>query len=91
MPQTQAAPCHLLLNLAGQPEQPNRVRDRGTILSHRGGDLLLAHLKLPPQPLERPRLLDRVELLPLKILHEGQSQRPPIVRLANYHWSFGLP
>lgn len=70
---------HLLVEI----EQPHAVRDGGAALADLLRDVLLPQTKLPRESRKRPRFFDRVEVLALEVLDEGQLEDILIRGLAN--------
>src|SRR6266568_1105391 len=56
---------HEVAHLGGEPEEPERVRDRRAVLSDALGDLLLGEAVVPNEDVVGLRLLDRVQVLAL--------------------------
>ena len=74
MPGVEAPARHQLPQLAGQAQEAQRVRDRGAVAPDPAGDLVLGEAELVLQAVEGLRLLDRVQLLALDVLDEGQLE-----------------
>lgn len=64
-------------------EQANGIGDRGAVLSAALRDLFLREAEFIGQALEGPRLLNRVQILALKIFHERHFQRHFVANVAN--------
>src|SRR5271154_513175 len=65
-------------------EQPDGVRDCGSVLAGAGGDLFLREMKLVNQALEGMRLFYWVEILPLEVFHQRHLQRHFFRDVAHY-------
>jgi len=69
-----------------QVQQPQRVRHRRPAFPHPRCHLLLVQSELVNQPPVRLRRLDRVDILPLEVLHQRQLQHLPVARLPDHRW-----
>ena len=75
MPHRQGAGGEVGAHLVRKPEQAHEVRDRTAILPHRGCDLVLREAELVCEPPVRERLVNRIEVLALDVLDEGELQQ----------------
>ena len=71
------------LDLVGQFEQAQKIGDRRALLTHLFGERVLRKPALVDEPLHSQRDFDRVEVLPLDILHEGHGVQVLVVHLAD--------
>src|SRR5690606_36604304 len=71
------------LDLAVEVEQTNEIADGRTRAADRLRDLLMRQRELIGEPLQRVRLVDRVQVLALEVLDQRNGERGLIVELAN--------
>jgi hypothetical protein len=74
MPLPDAAVEERFLHRVGGLQQPQRVGDGDPALAHPPGHLLVGQPELLNQLPVGRRLLQRVQVLPLQVLHQGQFQ-----------------
>ena len=74
MAHAQVARGDLLLYLAGEAEDAQKVRDRGAFLAHPLGEVLLGELEFVLEPLVRLGCFERVQVLALDVLDERHLQ-----------------
>ena len=80
------SPClHHLLHLGRQLQQPDQIGDGRAVDLHPRGQLFLRALVLVDVALERLGLFDRVEVLALNVLDDGQLGHLPVVDVADLH------
>ena len=76
MAHRQRRPTDVVAHFRGQPQQPDVVGHRRSILADRLGDLLLGQAELVGEPAVGVRLFDRIEVLALDVLDERGRQQP---------------
>ncbi len=74
MPGGKPALGNQLLDVAGEPQQSDQVDDGGAILPGALANFFCAELKFPHHAVERLGGLDRVEVLSLDVLDEGDLE-----------------
>ena len=80
----QTGAADLLQKGTGQPEKPQLVGGGGLGHPHPSGRLLLAHPELRHQAVEPLRLLEKIQLPVLQILHQRQDPALPGIRLEHH-------
>ena len=60
----------------GQPQQPDVIGDRRSILADGVGDLLLREVEIVHEPAIGVRFLDRIQVFALDVLDERDRQQP---------------
>src|SRR6478735_2912887 len=76
---------HHLFHVHRQLQQTQQVGNRGSIDLNAARQFFLRALVLINVPLKRLSLFDRIEVLTLNILDNGQLSHLPIIDLANLH------
>ena len=71
------------LDLVGQFEQAQKIGDRRALLTHLFGERVLRKPTLVDEPLHSQRDFDRVEVLPLDVLHQRHCVQVLVVHLAD--------
>lgn len=64
----------------------HKIRDRGTIKADSISDCLVGKTEVLRQPSQRPRTLDRVEILTLDILDQREFGRALVIQHSNQRW-----
>ena len=72
-----------VFTIVGKLEKPQAVRDRASVLADHLGDIVDREPELVLERLIAARLLDRVQILALEILHERVPERLGVVHLAD--------
>ncbi len=81
----QRTPFQHLTDRGRQVEEPDEVGDRGAVLPDGAGDLCRLHPELRAKRRVPLRLLDGIELLALKVLHQGEHEERVVVGIPHHH------
>jgi hypothetical protein len=91
MARGQASFFQEVLDWSFELQQANRIGNRGAIFPGSFCDLLLGKVELFRKALKRARLLDRIEILALEVLHKRHLERHLFRDVADNGWNASHP